>query len=221
VLVSPKGEEIYAATPAAGVAPAPRQRARQPEAAAPAAAAAAAVPGVAPAPAQAPVGTPAQQAKAQAQSEAKTMLSQELGTVLGYYENLTNMGAMPSPSRTAPENILASVRSSEMGQGFERTVATKAQTLRDNIANSRQRLLSHIKNATGASAQQMNSNVELQTWLNALTNPRQSIETVRETLGQLDSVIAGVERQVEKDQQKTDRKPPTPAGATGKWEVVR
>jgi len=201
VLVSPEGKRIYTAPPSPKAAPAQRQPAAAPAAAAPAAA-----------PARVPVGTPAQQAKAQAQSEAKIMLSQELGTVLGYYENLNDMRAMPSPSRTAPENILASVRSSEMGQGFERTVATKAQTLRDNIANSRQRLLSHIKNATGASAQQMNSNVELQTWLNALTNPRQSIETVRETLGQLDSVIAGVERQVEKDRQKTDKKPSEPSG---------
>jgi hypothetical protein len=63
-------------------------------------------------------------------------------------------------------------------------------------------MLVHIKNATGASAQQMNSNIELQTWLNALTNPRQSIETVRETLGQIDAVIASVESDVDRERKR-------------------
>jgi hypothetical protein len=48
----------------------------------------------------------------------------------------------------------------------------------------------------------MNSNMELQTWLNALTNPSQSIETVRETLGQLDAVIASVESDVDRERKR-------------------
>ena len=143
--------------------------------------------------------TAAQVAKTEAQSQARQALSKELQTVLGYYTKLDEMGAMTSPARTTGENVLASARSTGLGQEVERTVATKAQTERDNISNSRQRLLVHIKNATGASAQQMNSNMELQTWLNALTNPRQSIETVRETLGQIDAVIASVQNQVAKE----------------------
>jgi hypothetical protein len=174
-LVSPTGQVVY-------TAPAASARA---EGAAPAAAG--------------PKPTAAQVAKAEAQTQARAALSQDLQTVLGYYEQLNTMGGMVSPERTAAENIIASARTSGPGQVAERTVGTKAQTLRDNISNSRQRLLSHIKNATGASAQQMNSNVELQTWLNALTNPSQSIETVRETLGQLDSVISGVRNQIERE----------------------
>jgi len=149
--------------------------------------------------AEGPKPTAAQVARAETQSQARAALSQDLQTVLGYYEQLNTMGGMVSPERTAAENIIASARTSGPGQVAERAVGTRAQTLRDNISNSRQRLLSHIKNATGASAQQMNSNVELQTWLNALTNPSQSIETVRETLGQLDSVISGVRSQVERE----------------------
>lgn len=145
--------------------------------------------------------TPAQAAKTEAQTKARQALSQDLQTVLGYYNSLNEMGGMTSPTRSIAENVIASARATGLGQEAERTMATKAQTLRDNISNSRQRLLVHIKNATGASAQQMNSNVELQTWLNALTNPRQSIETVRETLGQLDSVIASVQNQVNKESQ--------------------
>ena len=158
--------------------------------------------------------TAAQAAKTEAQNQARVALSKDLQTVLGYYEKLTDIGGMVSPERTGVENIVASARTSGAGQVVERTIGTKAQTLRDNILNSRQRLLSHIKNATGASAQQMNSNVELQTWLNALTNPAQSIETVRETLGQLDTVIAGVANQVEAEKRGGGSPRPSPAPAS-------
>ena len=40
-------------------------------------------------------------------------------------------------------------------------------------------LLTDIKNSTGMSAQEMNSNVELQQMLAAVSNPTQSIESVR------------------------------------------
>lgn len=106
---------------------------------------------------------------------------------------------MSSPGRPVVANVLAYARSSGLGQEAERAAGTKAQTLRDNIANARQRILMHVKNATGAAAGQMNSNMELQTWLRSLTDPQQSIETVRETLKQMDFVIAGVREQVARE----------------------
>jgi hypothetical protein len=166
--------------------------------------------GAAPAAPSAKPPTAAQVAKTEAQVQARAALSKDLQTVLGYYTKLNDMGAMPSSETPISENILASARSTAAGQEVERFTATKAQTQRDNISNSRQRLLSHIKNATGASAQQMNSNVELQTWMNALTNPRQSIETVRETLGQLDAVIASVESDVERERKRAGASTATP-----------
>ena len=153
------------------------------------------------------VGTPAQQAKAAVQQDAREKLSQDLTNQLGYYEQLAKIGAMVSPGRPAAANIAAYARASGIGQETERALGTQAQTLRDNIANARQRLLMHVKNATGATASQMNSNVELQTWLNSLTNPQQSIETVRETLGQLDAVLGSVRDQVERDRGGSVKKP--------------
>jgi hypothetical protein len=164
-----------------------------------------------PAAAPAMVGTPAQQAKVQAQNQAKEMLSQELGTVLGYYEELNRMGAMVSPERPSAANVAAAARATGPGQTAERFLGTRAQTLRDNIANARLRLFNHVKNATGASAQQMNSNLELQTWLNAMTNPGQSIETVRETLGQLDAVLGSVRNQMAAEASGQSRPQAAPA----------
>ena len=146
-------------------------------------------------------GTPAQQQREKARSVAQQQLSQELQTVIGYYDQLNKIGAMTSPGRSTVENVIASARASGLGQAAERAVATQAQTLRDNIANARLRIFNHVKNATGASASQMNSNVEFTTWLNALTSPGQSIETVRETLKQLDAVLGSVRSQVQREGQ--------------------
>ncbi len=168
-----------------------------------------------------PEGTPAQQARAEGQRSARDMLSQELNTVMGYYEGLNRMGAMTSPSRAAAANVAAAARATGVGQTAERFLGTEAQTLRDNISNARLRILNHVKNATGATASQMNSNMELQTWLNALTNPQQSIETVRETLGQMDAVLGSVRNQIERERAASrggaaPAPAPAPAAATNR-----
>lgn len=173
------------------------------------------------APPPGPEGTPAQQARAEGQRSARDMLSQELNTVMSYYEGLNRMGAMTSPSRAAAANVAAAARATGVGQTAERFLGTEAQTLRDNISNARLRILNHVKNATGATASQMNSNMELQAWLNALTNPQQSIETVRETLGQMDAVLGSVRNQIERERAagRTGDAPapaPAPAAATNR-----
>jgi hypothetical protein len=159
--------------------------------------------------------TPAQVAKDKRMGEARQALSKDIETQLGYYQKLADIGAMTSPTRSGVENVLAYARSSGPGQQLERAIGTDAQTLRDNIKNTRQRLFMQIKDATGATAGQMNSNVEMQAWLNSMTDPQQSIETVQETLKQLDSVIAGVQRQVAQEQsdKKSQAKPAAAAPA--------
>ena len=98
------------------------------------------------------------------------------------YTDLEARKAIPSEKRNAVANTLASISASAPGQIAERTIGTKSQTQRDIIASSRLQLLNAIKGATGMSSQQLNSNVELTTWLNSLTDPSRSIETNREIL---------------------------------------
>jgi hypothetical protein len=50
-------------------------------------------------------------------------------------------------------------------------------------------LLQGIKQATGLTSGQLNSNVELQLWLNSVTDPTQPFETVQFTLGNLDKIL--------------------------------
>lgn len=156
--------------------------------------------------------TALQQQRLEEQNNARQTLSEELATVLGYYEDLEKQKAMVSTGRTAGENVIAAARATGVGQAAERAIGTQAQTLRDNIANSKFRLIRHIAAITGASSKTMDSNRELQNWLDAMTNVGQSIQTVRETLGRLDQVIASVRSQQEREDAATGRQAaPAPA----------
>jgi hypothetical protein len=114
--------------------------------------------------------------------EGMTQASNILDSLEAAYTDLEARKAIPSEKRNAVANTLASISASGPGQIAERTIGTKAQTQRDVIASSRLQLLNAIKGATGMSSQQLNSNVELTTWLNSLTDPSRSIETNREIL---------------------------------------
>ena len=166
--------------------------------------------------------TALQQQRLEEQGNARQTLSEELATVLGYYEDLEKQKAMVSTGRTAGENVIAAARATGVGQAAERAIGTQAQTLRDNIANSKFRLIRHIAAITGASSRTMDSNRELQNWLDAMTNVGQSIQTVRETLGRLDQVIASVRGQQEREDAAAGRQAapapapaPTPAARPG------
>jgi hypothetical protein len=114
--------------------------------------------------------------------EGMAQASNILDSLEAAYTDLEARKAIPSEKRNAVANTLASISASAPGQIAERTIGTKAQTQRDVIASSRLQLLNAIKGATGMSSQQLNSNVELTTWLNSLTDPSRSIETNREIL---------------------------------------
>lgn len=114
--------------------------------------------------------------------EGATQATNILDSLETAYTDLEARKAIPSEKRNAVANTLASISASVPGQIAERTIGTKAQTQRDIISSSRLQLLNAIKGATGMSSQQLNSNVELTTWLNSLTDPSRSIETNKEIL---------------------------------------
>lgn len=120
-------------------------------------------------------------------AKGKDELSGLLTNMRTAYENLEQLGGMSSTQKSGLSNLSASMGASDVGQAIGRAVGTKEQTERDVIKNSRLQLVNAIKNATGMSAQQLNSNVELQNMLNSLSDPKQSIQTVRRTLNQIEN----------------------------------
>lgn len=140
--------------------------------------------------------------------EGVTQASNILDSLEAAYTDLEARKAIPSEKRNAVVNTLASISASAPGQIAERTIGTKAQTQRDVIASSRLQLLNAIKGATGMSSQQLNSNVELTTWLNSLTDPSRSIETNRE-------ILQNVRRFIDSGGTYTAKQGGKPASAAG------
>jgi hypothetical protein len=129
-------------------------------------------------------------AAAQKQEQGATQAQDILDNLKYAYEELNRQRAIPSTQRSGISNILTSIGASGVGQVAGRVTGTEAQTQRDIIASARNQLFAAVKNATGLSAQNLNSNVEFTTWLNSLTDPAKSIEANREILANMEKFIA-------------------------------
>lgn len=106
----------------------------------------------------------------------KTQLADDLENLRQSFKTLDEMRAIPSTQRNFASNILSATAATGAGQMLGRATGTAAQVEREVINSARTRLVNSIKNATGMSAQQLNSNVELQTMLKSISDPAQPIE---------------------------------------------
>ena len=134
--------------------------------------------------------TPAATAKQDVIDKGQAQLSSVLDDLRASYDTLDKSAAIPSTQRGTLSNLAASAQASGIGQALGRMGGTEEQSARDTINSSRMMLLNSIKQATGMSAQQLNSNVELTSWLKAVSDPTQSIETVNKILGNIEKFVA-------------------------------
>lgn len=123
------------------------------------------------------------------------------------YDQLDKAGGITNPEAGGLSNLGAGVSSSAIGQAAGRLFGTQNQSLRNNIAQTRPLLLNAIKQATGMSAKQMDSNAELKMYLSAATDPTLDIKANRQALDMLDKLYGLSGHQTQ------------PAGATGGWSI--
>ena len=122
----------------------------------------------------------------------KSQLADDLENLRASYVALDKMRAIPSTERNVLSNIGSATAASGVGQLLGRAGGTEAQVERDVINSARTRLVNSIKNATGMSAQQLNSNVELQTMLKSISDPGQSIQAALRIIGDIeDAYVKG------------------------------
>lgn len=126
--------------------------------------------------------------KAAEKLPGRKQVSTIISKIRAAYEQLDKAQAIPSETRGGFANAMDYVASSSLGREAQKMVGTKSSKYLSEIINSRKLLATAIKNATGMSAQEMNSNVELQLTLDALTDPTQGIEAARSTLGTLEEL---------------------------------
>lgn len=106
----------------------------------------------------------------------RSQLADDLSNLRASFLALDKMNSIPSTQRGVLSNITSGVSASGIGQKAGQLFGTEAQVERDVINSARSRLVNSIKNATGMSAQQLNSNVELQTMLKSISDPGHSIQ---------------------------------------------
>jgi hypothetical protein len=133
------------------------------------------------------------QEKAQEKSDVKTQAKQQLSDVVGQlknsYDTLLEGGGITSTGAGGRENIGAKMGTSAVGQFMGSALGTKNQEQRQIIEQTRPLLLNLIKEATGMSASQMNSNAEMQMYLKAATDPKLSYEANVTALQNLDKTF--------------------------------
>ena len=132
--------------------------------------------------------------KAAEKLPARKQVSTLINKVRGAYEALEQRKAIPSEKRGGIANFMDYIASTSGGREVQKAVGTESSKYLSEIVNSRKLLATAIKNATGMSAQEMNSNTELQLMMEALTDPTQGIEAARSTLDTLEALY-GMPRQ--------------------------
>jgi len=133
------------------------------------------------------------QEKAQEKIDTKNQAKQQLSDVVGQlktsYDTLLEGGGITSTTSGGRENIGAKMGTSAVGQFMGSALGTKNQEQRQVIEQTRPLLLNLIKEATGMSASQMNSNAEMQMYLKAATDPKLSYEANITALQNLDKTF--------------------------------
>jgi hypothetical protein len=123
------------------------------------------------------------------QKKVKKSVNRVLGNLYSEYTNLVKTGGITDTRQSVEENISARTGASAVGQLTGSFTGSEAQSFRDSIEQTRPLLLTAIMKATGLSATQLNSNVELQTYLKTATDPKVSIQSNVKALNNISTMF--------------------------------
>ena len=146
------------------------------------------------------------QADADARATGQEGLQDTIETAKTLISDLSKAEGMTGTSRSSLANLFTSLTTTGVGQAAGRFVGTATQSKRDELASVRLQLLNAIKQSTGMSSQQLNSNVELKTWLDSLGSAGMTKETNEAILNNIENSYL--------------KKKPTVAPA-GEWGIVK
>jgi hypothetical protein len=119
-------------------------------------------------------------------TEGKGQLQDQLDDLRASFTSLNESRAIVSDKRNPVSNVLSYIQGSTVGQIGGKVIGSKAQTERNLIASAKQRISQAIKNATGMSSQQLNSNFELKSMLDSLSDVNLGYEASMEIIDRLE-----------------------------------
>jgi len=130
---------------------------------------------------------------ADAKSQSKFAGRENVDTLITGLRDQYNILKSNEGITSTEANFLPNLRSaasrSAVGQAFGQAIGSTNQSARNTIAQSRPLLLNAIKDATGMSAKQMDSNAELKMYLAAATDPSLDYESNMNALKQLERLF--------------------------------
>lgn len=129
-----------------------------------------------------------EQAKIDKVDAGRNTVSSLVATLRDAYNQLDEAGGITNPEKSGLENAMAWPGTTGAGQVVGKMFGTKNQSLRNQIAQQRPLLLNAIKEATGMSAKQMDSNAELKMYLSAATDPALDVKANRAALDKLEEL---------------------------------
>lgn len=106
-------------------------------------------------------------------------------------DRLDQAGAAVNTGSGSLENFGAYVGNTSGGQLTGKMFGTANQSIRNEISQMRPLLINAIRQATGMSAKSMDSNAELQFYLNAVTDPTKDIQSQKVALQNLVRLYGG------------------------------
>jgi len=119
-------------------------------------------------------------------TEGKGQLQDQLDDLRASFTNLNESRSIVSDERNPASNVLSYIQGSTVGQIGGKVIGSKAQTDRNLINSAKQRIAQAIKNATGMSSQQLNSNFELKSMLDSLSDVNLGYEASMEIIDRLE-----------------------------------
>ena len=111
--------------------------------------------------------------------EAKQRVSVNLKALNEYYDELAKRGGVVDTSKGTAANVSARVRASGAGQLLGGAIGSEEQSYRNQINQMRPLLLQEIRQATAMGARGLDSNKELEFYLQAATDPARDIKANR------------------------------------------
>lgn len=122
---------------------------------------------------------------------AQSRVTELLGNLQSNYEQLHGRGATVDTKQNWFQNLKARVGASAVGQAMGGAIGSPEQEIRDKIQMAKPLLINEIRAATGMSAKAMDSNAELQFYLQAATDPTRNVEANLQAIRYLDKAYGG------------------------------
>ena len=121
--------------------------------------------------------------------KAKKNLTSSLVRMQGLYEDLLASGGITDVEATGLSNLGAWAKSTGLGQGLQNMLGTKEQSIRNEIKAIRVALINAVRKASDMGAKGMDSEKELEFFLQTVTDEKKDFQSNMAAIAELDRAL--------------------------------